>query len=159
MSEPNTSATSQDPSLAGEGDYDQLTKEETLEERGVDDLLDEGYSPPERDPLHGKRWTQEEMRERDSVSDRIAQEEPEVWEGDQPPAAHREPDRAGRILQLPDDDDPSDTLGEVQSIYAEDAGVDGGAATAEEAAMHVVEPEEAGAMFEPGVADDEGSTR
>lgn len=160
MSEPDTSATSQDPSLAGEGESDQLTKEETLQARGVDDLLDEGYSPPERDPLRGKRWTQAEQREPDSVSDRLEQEEPEVWEeGGQPPA-HKEPDRAGRIEALPDDDDPSDTVGETQDVHAQDVGVDGGAATAEEAAVRLRSAEEAGAVFEPGgpTGQDEGST-
>jgi len=31
-----------------DADGDQLTEEETLVDRGVDDLLDEGYSPPDR---------------------------------------------------------------------------------------------------------------
>lgn len=161
MSEPDTPATSQDPSLPGEGDYNQLTKEETLEDRGVDDLLDEGYSPPDRDPLRGKRWTQEEQLEGESVSDRVEQEEPEVWEGGEQPPAYKEPDRAGRLEELPDDDDPSDTVGETQDVYANDVGVDGGAASAEEAAVRVRSAEEAGAMFEPGspTGEDEGSTR
>ena len=29
-------------------DEDQLPSEDTLDDRGIDDLLDEGYSPPER---------------------------------------------------------------------------------------------------------------
>ena len=31
---------------------DQLQPEDTLDDRGVDDVLDEGYSPPERETDH-----------------------------------------------------------------------------------------------------------
>ncbi|MEE6274410.1 DUF5709 domain-containing protein [Georgenia wangjunii] len=155
-STPDTSATSQDPSLAGEGDSNQLQKEEMLVERGVDDLEDEGHSPPERDPLRGKNLTQREQIEGDSLTERIDAEEPEVWEaGGGEPAPERQEDRAGRLEAAPDDDDPSDTLGESQSVMATDVGVAGGAATAEEAAMHVVDEDDApGAFF----AADEGYT-
>ena len=43
-----TPATSNDRALGSEGDADQLPREDMLLERGVEDLLDEGYSPPER---------------------------------------------------------------------------------------------------------------
>ena len=33
---------------------DQLQPEDTLDDRGVEDVLDEGYSPPEREPDHLK---------------------------------------------------------------------------------------------------------
>ncbi|MFC4554378.1 DUF5709 domain-containing protein [Georgenia faecalis] len=152
----DTSATRQDPSLAGEGDTDQLQKEEMLVERGVDDLADEGVSPPERDPLRGLNLTPREQVEGDTLAERLEQEQPEVWEeaGDQP-LPDRQPDRAGRLEALPDDDDPTDTVGEAQSSWAADVGVAGGAATAEEAAMHIVDEDEA-----PGLTGlvDEGGT-
>ncbi len=47
MSE-DTPATSTDPATGTEGDADQLPAEDTLADRGVDDLLDEGYTVPER---------------------------------------------------------------------------------------------------------------
>ncbi|MCW2710113.1 MAG: hypothetical protein JWP24_307, partial [Marmoricola sp.] len=31
---------------------DQLQPEDSLDDRGVDDVLDEGFSPPEREPAH-----------------------------------------------------------------------------------------------------------
>ncbi len=31
---------------------DQLQPSDTLDDRGVDDVLDEGYSPPDREPGH-----------------------------------------------------------------------------------------------------------
>ena len=135
MSEPDTSATSQDPSLPSEGDSDQLPKEDTLESRGVDDLLDEWHSPPDRDPLKHKNLTPAEQAEGDSLDERLDREEPEVWEQEQQPPAHREPGRAGR-LESADSDGLTEVPGETQSVMAEDVGVAGGAATAEEAAMH-----------------------
>src|SRR5699024_9816464 len=41
------------PGTFAEGDSNQLEAQETLDDRGVDDTLDEGYTPPERDrPNH-----------------------------------------------------------------------------------------------------------
>lgn len=129
----NTPATSPDPALPGEGDSDQLPKEDTLEPRGVDDLLEEGYSPPERDPLRGENLTQAEQIEGDTIEERLDAEEPEVWEGAEP-APEREPDRAGRLEAR----QGADADGEIeQDMLAEDVGVAGGAASAEEAAVRL----------------------
>ena len=138
MSEPaeDTPATSPDPELPGEGDTDQLPKEDTLEQRGVDDLLDEWHSPPERDPLRGKNLTQAEQIEGDTIAERVDAEEPEVWEEPQEPDPSREPDRAGRIEAVTEE--AAGPGGErEQDMMAQDVGVAGGAATAEEAAMRV----------------------
>ena len=121
--------------LSGEGDSNQLPREDTLIERGVDDILDEGYSPP--DYPRGNRYGEtalEELRG-ESLDQRLAEEEPDVWVAGRRPPKGREPDRAGRIVE---DDD----TWRAQDIYAADAGVAGGAASAEEAAMHIVEPPE-----------------
>lgn len=129
----NTPATSPDPALPGEGDSDQLPKEDTLESRGVDDLLEEGYSPPERDPLRGENLTQAELIEGDTIEERLDAEEPEVWEGAEP-SPEREPDRAGR-LEAPGGADADGAI--EQDMLAEDVGVAGGAASAEEAAVRL----------------------
>lgn len=138
MSEPaeDTPATSPDPQWPGEGDSNQLPKQDTLEQRGVDDLLEEGYSPPERDPLRGQNLTQAELIEGDTIEERVDAEEPEVWAEPQEPQADREPDRAGRIEAVSEESVGPGGERE-QTIMAEDVGVAGGAATAEESAMRI----------------------
>ena len=142
----STPRTRQDPDQPGEGDTNQLPKEDTLEQRGVDDLLDEGYSPPDRDPLRGIPLTQEETLTGEDHATRLGREEPEVWEQGHRGSAEREPDRSGRLTEIPEDSPDRD-----QDVVAQDAGVAGGAAAAEEAAMHTVDEDEAGLT-------DEGST-
>ncbi|WP_169166326.1 DUF5709 domain-containing protein [Cellulomonas taurus] len=138
MSE-DTPATSTDPATGAEGDANQLPEEDTLVDRGVDDLLDEGYSPPERPRPAVAHWGEtpwEESRGED-LDQRVAQEEPEVWESDEPVDPARQPDRAGRLAE---DDDAVEAGGNDQ--FAVDAGVDGGAASAEEAAVHVLDEDD-----------------
>lgn len=131
MSE-DTPATSTDAALGGEGDSDQLPLEDTLTDRGVDDLLDEGYSPPERPRTnHFGETALEEIRG-ESLDQRLAEEEPDVF--DEPERGARQPDRAGRLVADPDALD-----GRVNDTFADDAGIAGGAASAEEAAVHIVD--------------------
>lgn len=145
MSE-QTPGTSQDPSQSGEGDSDQLPKEDTLEDRGVDDFLAESYSPPERDPLRDEPLSEEEQIEGEEHSERIDAEAPEIWEdgGEQRPP-ERDPNRAGRLEGEKDDSAPA----REQSTVAEDAGVAGGAASAEEGAVRLEDEEET-----PGLTDE-----
>ena len=131
MSE-DTPATSTDAALGSEGDTDQLPKEDTLTERGVDDLLDEGYSPPERPRSNHFGETALEEIQGETLDQRLAEEEPDIF--DAPDSGATQPDRAGRLVADPDALD-----GRVNDTFAEDAGVDGGAASAEEAAVHIVE--------------------
>ena len=132
--------------LSGEGDSNQLPREDTLLERGVEDLLDEGYSPPDfpRSNRFGETPLEELMGE--SLDQRLAEEEPDVWETGGGAPRGREPDRAGRLVE---DDDSW----RAQDIYAADAGVAGGAASAEEAAMHIVDLDELAAQAEDLDAD------
>jgi len=129
-----------------EPDSDQLPLEDTLVERGVTDALDEGYSPPDRPRTD--RWGETPLEEAlgEPLEARLAREEPEVWDEERPPSPDREPDRVGRLAVDPDED--SDPTGQgSQDLLADDAGVAGGGASAEEAAMHLVpEDEEAGAQ-------------
>lgn len=130
----DTPGTRPDPEGIADGDGNQLPKEDTLTDRGVDDLLDEGYSPPER-PSPALRETASEQNEPDSITEREEQLNPEVWEED--PSA--DPDRAGRITAEADE-----ATGHEQDVAAEEVGIAGGAASAEEAAVH----------YEPDVADE-----
>ncbi len=138
-------------------DEGQLSEEDTLDDRGLDDALDEGYSPPERPRgLDAFGTTAAEQQRGESLEQRLRQEEPDPTTD--PDAALSRDDldddealsesdeffdrdevgdrRAGR-LRAPDEgifeDDEKDEV-------AEDTGIDGGAASAEEAAIHIVEP-------------------
>ncbi|MFF8814625.1 DUF5709 domain-containing protein [Streptomyces pactum] len=133
-----------------------LDPEDTLDQRGYDQMLDEGYSPPEK-PLGVTRrgTTAAEQREGETLDERLAQEVPDVGEeladedGDEVgdlPGGEGEPldpqagdERAGRLV-APDRGVRGDTT---KDEVATDVGIDGGAAGAEEAAVHVVrDPEE-----------------
>jgi len=123
----NTPGTSYDPALGSEGDNDQLPQEDTLLDRGVDDQLDEGYSPPDRDPIAQMGGLEPE----DETAQQLRAEEPEVWESEAGQAAgEREVDRAGRLEEI-------DDAGRGTDVIAGDAGFAGGAASAEEAAVHL----------------------
>lgn len=141
-----------DPEAYGAGDINvddetQLQPEDTLVDRGVDDVLDEGYSPPDREPPHLRNApTGQEQREGESLQDRLAQEEPEpdpYDEGALDPGA--EDARAGRLV-APDQGIGADVD---EEVFAEDVGIDGGAASAEEAAVHVVGEDGDGPFTEP----------
>jgi hypothetical protein len=119
---------------------DQLQPQDTLDDRGVDDILDEGISPPEH--LRGsnaKGVTAREELEGETIDERLRQEEPEVWEGVEAESeaetlegsigAEVGDQRTGRLMAT---DDTTDA-------YAEDEGIDGAGASAEEAAMHTIE--------------------
>jgi hypothetical protein len=125
---------------------DQLQPQDTLDDRGVDDVLDEGISPPEK--LRGaedKATTARGQLEGDTIDERLRREEPEVWADaeaerdadilDGPVGGEVGSERTGRLVA------PDQGLGEdVDSeMYAEDEGIDGAGASAEEAAMHTIE--------------------
>lgn len=152
MSE-DTPATSTDPALGSEGDSDQLPGEDTLVERGVDDPLDEGVTPPERPRPASTRFGETAWEEvhGETLDQRVAQEEPEVWEAEETgPPPHRDELRAGRLVE----DDDAVVAGGTDE-FAVDAGVAGGAASAEEAAVHLVEEDYVGT---PATDDDDDLT-
>jgi len=126
-------------------DEDQLQPEDTLDSRGLDDVLDEGYSPPDREPAHLRHgMTREEQREGETLDERLAEEEPDVDPyADDNDYGEADP-RAGRLVA------PDEGLGEdVDSDeVADDVGIDGAGASAEEAAVHVIESED-GPLTEP----------
>ncbi len=129
-------------------DEDQLQPGDSLLDRGVSDALDEGYSPPERwsaAERYGNTPWEEEHGE--SLDQRIAQEEPETdpyrpyGEGDQEQV---DDDRGGgevggvRSGRLVADEEGS-WVDREQDVFSHDVGIDGAAASAEEAAVHVID--------------------
>lgn len=125
---------------------DQLQPQDTLDDRGVDDVLDEGISPPEK--LRGaddKAVTARGELEGETIEERLRQEEPEVWAEaeeerdaevvDGPVGGEVGEERTGRLV-APDEGVREDTD---QGPYAEDEGIDGAGASAEEAAVHTIE--------------------
>jgi len=127
-----------------QGDGDSLS-----DARGLDEPLDEGYSPPEKWSVaegYGNTPLEEELGE--TLEMRVAQEEPEpdpYVEAEREDLNPEETEflddgevggaRAGRLI-APDEGAHED---EDSELYAEDAGIDGAGASAEEAAMHIVE--------------------
>ena len=122
-------------------DEDQPGNIDDLGDPTVADELDRGYSPPEKYSAgQGYGNTPWEEEHREGIDQRIAQEEPDV-----DPYAETGDDflddaevgdvRAGRLV------DTGQGLGEDQEkdLVGDDVGIDDGAASAEEAAMHVVE--------------------
>lgn len=122
-----------------------LEPEDTLDDRGVVDVLDEGYSAPER-PWSSEDWgtTARETAEGESLAGRLARELPDISDdeddglGDASDTDGELRDdevgagRAGRLVAVGGEFDDDDEL------YAQDAGVDGAGASAEEAAVHLV---------------------
>ncbi|MCX5181674.1 DUF5709 domain-containing protein [Streptomyces sp. NBC_00268] len=124
-----------------------LDVSDTLDDRGVDEALDEGYSPPERPwGVEHTGVTAAERQRGESLDERLAEEIPDVavqvgdgigdlWDGDGELIDDEVGDRrAGRLIG-PDEGAHEDTE---KDLIAYDAGVDGAGASAEEAAMHVI---------------------
>jgi hypothetical protein len=125
-----------------------LDFDDTLE---TDDLsadpLDTGISPPERNPASERYGvTLAESRTAEPLDQRLAEEEPDFGgpgspdgrpelEQDEPPLRDGERDpRAGRLVS---EDEGAHRVSD-RDYVGRDVGIDGGASSAEEAAMHVV---------------------
>lgn len=119
---------------------DQLSVEDTLDGADVEDALDRGYSPPEKwSVAEGFGNTPAEERAGETLDQRLAQEEPEpdpYAETDEEDLDDGEvgDERAGRLVA------PDEGLGpdDEQAMVGTDVGIDGAAASAEEAAVHVI---------------------
>src|SRR6476620_10858105 len=111
-------------------DEDQLQPGDTLDDGDLEDVLDRGYSPPDRPPKGYEDYpTEAETRQGESLDERLAEEELDLDEADE---------RTGRLVA------PDSGLGEDvdKQELAHDVGIDGAGASAEEAAMHITrEPE------------------
>ena len=115
-------------------DQDQLQPDVSLDDRGVADALDEGYSPPENYSAalrHG---------EHETLDERLAEEVPDEDFDDDDDYSDSLDDgevgdaRAGRLVDLNEGIGPDDE----KDLVGDDVGIDGAAASAEEAAMHIV---------------------
>jgi hypothetical protein len=142
---------------------DQLQPEETLVDDGVEDVLDRGYSPPDHEPMG---WNAGDERfddaHEETIDERIRQEVPDPTSaygapdnesgldeervgGDDPDSIDPEDDwvgddgteerRAGRLVA----EDEGLGADEDKDAWARDVGIDGAGASAEEAAVHIVE--------------------
>lgn len=135
------------PGEDGLDDAEQLDPADSLIDRGVDDPLDEGYSPPER-PLGAEHYgiTAEEQMRGESLDQRLAEEVPET------PAPYGDDlgdcaDTDGELLDAEVGDVRAGRLvapgegshDEHDGMIGTDVGIDGSAASAEEAAMHITD--------------------
>ena len=126
-------------------DQDQLQPYHSLEDRGVADALDEGYSPPEKPSVLLREGEHETLDER--LSEEIPEPDPYVETEEEVAADDGVSDesdfvddgevgdeRAGRLM------DPNQGIGldTDKDLIGQDAGIDAGAASAEEAAVHVI---------------------
>jgi hypothetical protein len=123
-------------------DQPQSTEDSLVDDRGLDDPLEEGYSPPEKwSAAEGFGNTAYEEAVGESLDQRIAQEEPEadpyeLAEQDTEDSTYEVGvERAGRLV-AEDEGIGDDTE---KDLVADDVGIDGAAASAEEAAVHTFE--------------------
>lgn len=138
------------------GDDDQepglLRASEELDQDEIGDYSDAGYSPAER-PLAVSDWgiTERESHGHEPLSRRLAREVKESRNDDGDGIGDTSDTdgeiiddqvgsvRAGRLLGW--DTDISDVQYDGDDYWARDVGIDGGAASAEESAIHVVDPD------------------
>jgi hypothetical protein len=130
---------------------EQLDAADTLDDSGPADPLDEGWSPPERPwAVDGWGTTAREEAEGESLDGRLARELPdqrsddgdglgdasdtdgELWDDE---VGVR---RSGRLVA----EDEGEDVDRDDELFASDVGIDGAAASAEEAAVHLVEDDE-----------------
>jgi uncharacterized protein DUF5709 len=135
-----------------------LDASDTLDGDPGDDPLDQGIAPPDRwSAGEGFGTTAPEEQEGESLDQLLAEEEPDpyaeadsdededegegedlraddLWDDDEP-----EP-RSGRLVA----DDEGTHADDEADLVAHDVGIDGGAASAEEAAVHVLDDDDEG---------------
>ncbi|GGS98698.1 DUF5709 domain-containing protein [Streptomyces chromofuscus] len=124
-----------------------LDGEDTLEYDGVSDPLDRGWSPPERPwAVEHTGVTAAERVRGETLDQRLAEELPESAVPDGDGIGDRDTDgelldnevgatRSGRLV-APDEGAHED---DESALIATDVGIDGAAASAEEAAIHIVD--------------------
>ena len=135
---------------------DQLQGDDSLSGRDVADPLDEDYITADHwSPGQEYGNTADEQTEGETLDQRLKQEVPDEWDesgavttpGELDDLAEENVDdgevgdlRAGRLVDPGTvDNGDFDSLDVEKDMIAEDVGIDGAAATAEEAAMHVVD--------------------
>ncbi|HTU08272.1 MAG TPA: DUF5709 domain-containing protein [Trebonia sp.] len=136
-------------------DYEVLDANDTLDGNPGDDPLDRGVATPDRWSA-GIRYAEEGEEESESLDELLSEEQPDV--ADDPDAEEWDENateqelvryerddgadpRAGRLLSEDEqvDDEGDGSVAEEDELVARDEGIDGGGASAEEAALHVVD--------------------
>ena len=136
-------------------DYEVLDANDTLDGNPGDDPLDRGIATPDRWSA-GVQYALKGEEDTESLDDLLAEEEPDVSAEDEEESwDENETDADVERLERDDDADPragrlaaaeADVYGEgdvraVQDgeLLASDTGIDGGGASAEESAVHVID--------------------
>ncbi|MFI0509423.1 hypothetical protein RKD19_007197 [Streptomyces canus] len=127
-----------------------LDAEDTLEDDGIGDPLDRGWSPPDRPwAVEHNGVTAAERWQGETLDERLAEEMPDLAPDDGDGIGDVDGTdgeildnevgalRSGRLV-APDEGAHED---EESALVATDVGIDGAAASAEEAAMHIVDEE------------------
>ncbi len=137
-------------------DYEVLDANDTLDGDPGDDPLDRGVAAPDRWSA-GTRYALEGEEDSESLDELLAEEEPDETADDD--ESWDENETGADVTRLERDDDPdaragrlaateADVYGDNDSdvpavqdgeLLATDTGIDGGAASAEEAAVHVID--------------------
>lgn len=126
----------------GQDSFEQDPEGDPVYDATQDEMLDQGYSPPDYEP-RTKIPTEAEEAEGLSLDELLAAEEPDVdvlaerQDQQEVEALEVGDQRAGRLVDT-GDDGFNDTE---KAMIAEDDGIAGGGASAEEAAMHIFDPE------------------
>ncbi|MEJ2889193.1 DUF5709 domain-containing protein [Actinomycetospora aeridis] len=133
-----------DPDSADDTVFEQLDEAESLDDPDLEDQLDEGVSPNEQ-PWGVDAWgvTPEEERDGQPLAGRLRREDTDGTSGD---------DDGDGLGDASDTDGElwDDEVGEARSgrlvlredgedFFADDAGIDGAGASAEEAAVHLID--------------------
>jgi Family of unknown function (DUF5709) len=136
-------------------DYEVLDANDTLDGDPGDDPLDRGVAAPDRWSA-GTRYALEGEEDSESLDELLAEEEPDEAVDDE--ESWDENETGADVARLERDDDPDPRAGRLAAaeadvyggrdsdvravqdgeLLAADTGIDGGAASAEEAAVHVV---------------------
>jgi hypothetical protein len=135
---PDDSPELEDAELEDDGVLD---ASDTLDGDPGDDPLDQGIVPPDRWSA-GERYgtTTAEERAGESLDQLLAEEQPEPdpYTDDELPLDDGADPRAGRLVASDEGAHPD----EEADLVARDVGIDAGAASAEEAAVHVVDDDD-----------------
>jgi len=150
MADPSRNHESQDLT-----DYEVLDANDTLDGNPGDDPLDRGVATPDRWSA-GTRYALEGEEESESLDELLAEEEPEETVEDDE-ESWDENETGADVTRLERDDDPDPRAGRLAAVEADvygdgdvravqdgellgsDTGIDGGGASAEEAAVHVID--------------------
>jgi uncharacterized protein DUF5709 len=139
-------------------DYEVLDANDTLDGAPGDDPLDRGVAAPDRWSA-GTRYALEGEEDSESLDELLAEEEPDESVDDDE-ESWDENETGADVARLERDDDPDPRAGRLAAteadvygdgdlpgvqdgeLLATDTGIDGGAASAEEAAVHVIDDPE-----------------